>query len=97
MVWSKQCCTSNQVSEMPPVYHCHTWQFVICIQMHVCFETSAKHLTKNDFVLMIYCPCRRLSLHDSWNKLAVYVAMDMLVVIEDISKSTFPPFFYPPS
>ena len=40
------------------------------------------------YLLFSFNSCRRLSLHDSWNKLAVYVAMDMLVIIEDISKHT---------
>ena len=31
-------------------------------------------------------PGRKLAAHDKWSKLAVYVAMDMLVVIEDMSK-----------
>ena len=31
--------------------------------------------------------CRKLSAHDSWSQLAVHVALDMVVVIEDISKT----------
>lgn len=30
--------------------------------------------------------CRRLAVHDEWSQIAVYVAMDMLVIIDDISK-----------
>lgn len=31
--------------------------------------------------------CRKLSAHDNWSQLAVHVALDMVVVIEDISES----------
>lgn len=35
--------------------------------------------------LLLFCP-RKLAVHDSWSGLAVHVAMDMVVVIEDMSK-----------
>ena len=31
--------------------------------------------------------CRKLSTHDSWTRLAVHVALDMVVVVEDMSES----------
>lgn len=31
-------------------------------------------------------PLRKLSEYDDWSKLAVHVAMDMVVVLEDISE-----------
>ena len=31
--------------------------------------------------------CRKLSAHDNWSQLAVHVALDMVVVIEDLSKT----------
>ena len=34
--------------------------------------------------------CRKLSAHDNWSQLAVHVALDMVVVIEDISESCDP-------
>lgn len=30
--------------------------------------------------------CRKLSVHDTWSQLAVHVALDMVVVVEDMSK-----------
>ena len=39
-----------------------------------------------DQVINVLCGCRKLSVHDKWTKMAVHVAMDMVVVIEDISE-----------
>ncbi len=37
---------------------------------------------------------RKLSVHDNWTELAVHVAMDMVVVVEDISKLLVNYFVY---
>lgn len=37
---------------------------------------------------------RKLAIHDTWNQLVVHVAMDMLVVMDDMGKNSIASFIH---
>ena len=59
----------------------------------VCTYSPLGHFTKISLLLGHFTSChiltlyRKLSAHDQWSQLAVHVAMDMVVVIQDLSES----------
>lgn len=83
MVWTKHSCTSTQVSPYafsvvrvflsPAVSRsCKTYRFSLSVVLLL--------------LIFLFFPDRKLATFDTWSSLAVHIAMDNTVVMEEISK-----------